>query len=525
MAGNVTTTLQLNTNTDKYSYSKSYAYTDGFVVRQEVTNADGFVKFLNITSSKSTASTIAGFKTLIITNPGQTTAEIKLTYNEFTAGDAGVTWDLATSTVRKITFLLQSGSFYFVPTAKFLAYSTADSSANNNTLNILPSAINGGELYADSGANLGAHVNATSNPFTITTDANGTKLFKVGDLIQLGTGMTTANNYREILEVQSIASTTSMVCGRALHGTDAGDSDSTNWNAGHLSGADIYFPFFNTHADSDASTLASTDAGGNFHCMNFFGYARTKVADTPDGLIMGSVSLKFFTDGGYQELGLSGQSVLSKTGLAKSTLYGFDITVDGTNTDSDTMQFTTDSSDVTWGKTSNGVLFKIQTVLDDNNIDVNVAIVNGDIRFTSLTNRSTTAILLVAPSAGETTPFGVGIIPAIGSVSSAVGARLPDDTITDRTTGLTEPNRAVMMYDNGNGSLVSGGSVKGTAIIDYDSGELSISNGLKNAEFQINGAYGSAHSGGLVDEGMLSSVSARSVSPKLNTVVEVRGYN
>ena len=42
------------------------------------------------------------------------------------------------------------------------------------------------------------------------------------------------------------------------------------------------------------------------------------------------------------------------------------------------------------------------------------------------------AILLAAPSAGETTPFGVGAIPAIGSVQSPVAARLPDNTFIDK---------------------------------------------------------------------------------------------
>ena len=75
MAGTVTSTLNLTTQADRYSYSKSKAYTDGFVVRQEVASDDAFTTMLTFSVTKG-AATIAGFETLIITNAGQTTAEI-----------------------------------------------------------------------------------------------------------------------------------------------------------------------------------------------------------------------------------------------------------------------------------------------------------------------------------------------------------------------------------------------------------------------------------------------------------------
>ena len=70
------------------------------------------------------------------------------------------------------------------------------------------------------------------------------------------TDLTEANRYREILRVQSITNTTTMVCERALHGTNAGDYDSTNWNVGHGIGEPIYLPFFNAHHDFDKYSVA-----------------------------------------------------------------------------------------------------------------------------------------------------------------------------------------------------------------------------------------------------------------------------
>ena len=263
--------------------------------------------------------------------------------------------------------------------------------------------------------------------------------------------------------------------------------------------------------------------------MNLAGYGRTATKKA-SGFVPGSLSFLFYTEGAYQNLGMKSQTLATTTGLAVSTEYGFDLSIDGTNTTSDTIKFTTDSSDVTWGSTSNGVLYKLNEIMTDNNLKCSVSIVNGDIQFKSLTNTNNSAILLAAPSAGETTPFGVGRIPAIATVTAPVASSLPLDIITDRATGVSSPNRAKMLYDNGDGTLSSGGAISGSGTINYKTGEITMRGCPKNAVFVISVAYNSAHSSGLRGGGgagwnIIKNIEARSVSAKLNTTVEIRGYN
>ena len=137
--------------------------------------------------------------------------------------------------------------------------------------------------------------------------------------------------------------------------------------------------------------------------------------------------MKFYNNG-YQELGMSGITPNTESGLAASTAYAFNITVDGGSVFA-SLSFTTDASNTKFGG-NNGVLSKIQSALDTQfytagNLfekGVTVSIVNGDIRFASTNRTRASAILLAAPSSG-TTPFGVGRITAIGSVESALTIR------------------------------------------------------------------------------------------------------
>ena len=87
---------------------------------------------------------------------------------------------------------------------------------------------------------------------------------------------------------------------------------------------------------------------------------------------------------------------------------------------------------------------------------------------------------MAAPSSG-TTPFGVGIIPAVGVLESPVAAKLPDDVLYDSNTYTTYKNTGAFMVDNGRGSLAGAG---GTGWISYESGDISFS-GPSNAEFVV----------------------------------------
>ena len=155
---------------------------------------------------------------------------------------------------------------------------------------------------------------------------------------------------------------------------------------------------------------------------------------------------------------------------------------------------------------------------------ITVGIVNGDVRFTSGSHLSTSAILLAAPGSG-TTPFGVGRIPAIGSIESPVAARLPDDTLFDKVTYQENPNIGAFMYDDGNGNLLGAG----TGTINYETGAVDFTS-LPNAEFVISATYVSAHSGAPSSSGggatnQLLFVGARSVNQKLNATIKVIALN
>ena len=150
------------------------------------------------------------------------------------------------------------------------------------------------------------------------------------------------------------------------------------------------------------------------------------------------------------------------------------------------------------------------------------SIVNGDLRFTSHNRTRNSAILLAAPSSA-TTPFGVGRIPAIGSVNAAVGAKLPDDTILDKQTYIETKNIGVFAYDDGKGNIR--GVCSGT--INYETGAINIQ-GPSNAEFVVSFNYDSAHSGGVNEtsneQNIIKEISARSMNSKIDSEVEILGF-
>jgi len=269
--------------------------------------------------------------------------------------------------------------------------------------NLAMSSINSGLLWKDSDANIAAHVRPSeTDPITITVGSNETNYFRVGDFIQIGRGtsqtdLTEATYYREILRVQSITDGANMVCERGLYGTDAGDYDETNWSAGHAIGQPVYLPFFNAYHDVDKFSVAQTDRMGRFECTNFFGAGRA--SSGASGLVPGTLAIKFHQSG-YQELGLSGITPSTATGISASSQLKLDITVDGGTMFQD-LTFTTDSDNGTFGGT-NGLIAKIQEALDTQfytagNLfekKVTVEIVGGDIRFTSGSHLSSSAISL-----------------------------------------------------------------------------------------------------------------------------------
>ena len=352
-----------------------------------------------------------------------------------------------------------------------------------------------------------ADLDNTTDPVTFTTVG---ARHRVGDLIRVE---------NEVMEVTAISGD-DVTVKRAMYGSSV-DS--------HSDGVDVRYPFFNAYHDYNKYSVAQTDANGKFKCQNFFGLGRAATGN--QGIVPGSVAIKFY-EAGYQSLGLSGITSGTNSGLSVSTEYGFDITVDSSGINSDNMKFTTDSSNVNWGGT-NGVISKIQAVLNTQYYTtsspligkkVAVGIVGGDIRFTSGQHLSSSAMLLAAPSGGETTPFGVGAIPAIGSVRSPVAARLPDDVSYDRVTYTTSPNN-VFCYDDGYGNLL--GVCSGT--INYETGAIDMTGAPVNAEFVYSVAHTSAFSGKLAEAGTgringLIEILANTSNQKQTGSVALRTY-
>jgi len=211
------------------------------------------------------------------------------------------------------------------------------------------------------------------------------------------------------------------------------------------------------------------------------GTAQTRVAS---GIVPGSVAIQFPEHGGYQNLGVSIASG-DTTSLVVSTAYAFRIT-DSLGTTSD-IEFTTDSSDVSWGK----VIELINQAFVDAALDYTCGIVNGDVRFSAKKWIDGDSITLVDDADSSNEPWGVGNVPDTAAHESPVKTRFPRATVTDVQSGKKVKNTKNMLIDDGNGRLV--GSV-GSGTIDYDSGIIDI-RGLYRAEFKTSFSYGSAHSG------------------------------
>ena len=513
--------LTVTAGQDKeYLCSMSDNYTEVYQEMAKVNNADAFVTLASL--SKTAPSILNGAKLIVIKNNSPVGVELQFHINEF---NDSTNVDQYTEDLR-ITQLLGANEYMLLPNQYMLGYAADASASNAKTIdNKGGYDVNSGKLYIDSVANLAEAVDGSETEI----DVNDGDYFRVGDLIQLGTTTGTTATNIEIMRVTGI-STNTLTVERGLFGSITGNSSAQT--TGHASGAAVHFPWFNTqekydkyHDDANALGTAQTNSSGRYTSQNLFGYGRS--ATYPTGVVKGSFAMKFYNNG-YQELGMSGVTPNTESGLAASTAYALNITVDGGSTFA-SLSFTTDATNTKFGG-NNGVLGKIQSALDtqfytSGNLfekTVTVSIVNGDIRFASGNRTRNSAILLAAPTSGST-PFGVGRIPAIGSIEGAVAAKLPDDTVFDRETYVENKNQSAFAYDDGKGNIV--GTATGT--INYETGALDFT-GPANGEFAVSFNYDSAHSGGLNDtsnqENGIVTLSARSVNSKIDAEVEIIGF-
>ena len=377
-----TATTTITTPTETLSASKSGEYSEVFNIKQEVDNTDGFIT-IAVNTAVMGANSLRDAKVLVIKNSGNVGAEIQITREAWAAATPDTNGGLDYT-----SHLLGAGEYIFLSNLREVGYDGNTSSANGASLT---SHTPTSDLYVDSTANTAEAVEDSSTDFDVTDG----DFFKVGDLIQLGINATTAT-LKEILRVTAI-STNNLTVERGLYGTVAVDKDAqTNGTNGAVSGANVHFPIFNTYADHDKYSTIQSDASGRFGCMNFFGDGR--YADkVGDGIVAGSISGKFFA-AGYQELGMSNITAGTQTGLGAQTTYAFNITVDG-GTEFADLSFTTDASNLNFGGT-NGLIdkinqaFRVQYYTAGNLFEKSVtcSLINGDIRFTSHSNNSATAI-------------------------------------------------------------------------------------------------------------------------------------
>jgi len=512
----------INLSVGKNNFSKPKVYDNIYENVQVIDNADGFIDVLSVSTTKG-ANTVSNIKAVCVYNQSNVGVELQFTYQSW-QDDSGDTVSSGGAGIRYITMLLPAGDFIYLPNGRLVGYETDASAAKassltNQVLTVDADTSGASDLYVDSGANIDhattAAIGSGTTHTTVNLENGHSKYFKRGDLIRCGD---------EIMEVTAVGTgadlaNSTLTVIRGVNGSTAETQ---------ADGVAVRLPFFNAYNNFNKYTEAQTNKDGKFKAMNFFGYGRT--SDTiKDGFVAGSIAFKFYSQG-YQELGLSGITPNTNSGLAASTTYKFNITADGGSVFSN-LTFTTDSGNTNFGG-KNGVLNKIQDALNvqyytSGNLfekKITVGIVGGDVRFTSDSRLSTSAILLAAPTSG-TTPFGVGRITAIANVESAVASKLPDDTLFNRETYEESPNIGAFMYDDGNGNLLGAG--QGT--INYETGAVDFT-AMPNAEFVVSAAYASAHSGGtnvaLANaKNHITTIGARSTNEKLNATVKVIALN
>ena len=483
----------------------------------KVDNSNAGIDLVNYGTSVAN-DTMTAPKAILVENTGNVGCELLISTAEWTTDDATDSADALSDATHYLSMLLPAGECVYLPNNRLIGTATAFGGGMGiEVSNATPDS----NEYTDSGADLDHATSATmgsdATHTTLNLEDGHSKYFKVGDLIRL------ENEICEVTAVGTGADLANSTCTiiRGLYGSTA---------ATHADDVAVRFPFFNMHHDFDdtsyngggngSATVVKTNGSGLFRAMNFFGYGRT--ADTVcDGLVAGSCAVKFYSQG-FQEFGLSGITSSTKSGLAVSTTYTFALTISGGS--SDDVAFTTDSSDVTFGN----VIGKIQSAINDKftagtnlkNKKATIGIVNGDIRITDSSRLSTGAVLMAAPSSG-TTPFGVGIIPAVGSLEKAVAARLPDDTIRDSVTYAERKNTSAFLLDDGKGNLRGAG---GSGSINYETGEINI-NAYPNAEFVVSANTKAAHSGGMEDSSTTINgavtLEARSCNSKADTEIRV----
>ena len=519
-------------NGNDYLCSMSDNYTEIVTTKQKVDNTDGFIQLVALGKSftgigASVGARPKGAKLIVVKNNSPVGAEIQFKYTELLDSsntDQTNSVDLgpdSATTVRQCSILLGASEYIILPNQWLVGYAEDASGGNAKTISNQGGYDVARTLEVDSTADVdtatdGAMASGTTTttlylePYTSSTNCTA-NLFRVGDLVRLE---------NEICEVTAIGDKSNLANNyltviRATHGSTA---------ATHADDVSVDLPFFNANANYNKYTYSQTDTSGRFKSTNLFSYGRSLTY--PSGIVKGSFAMKFYK-AGYQELGLSGITNSSNSGLAVSTAYQFTIAIDGGSAYD--LDFTKDSSNVNWGG-ANGILQKLNDVFQTQYYTagnlfgkrVTVGIVDGDVRFTSGQRTRASAVALADSGGGDTDWWGVGHVPAVGSIQSAVAAELPDDTVFSKDQNIETKNQNVFAYDDGKGRIV--GAASGT--ISYDSGALDFT-ATPETEFVVSFNYDSAHSGGINEtsnqQNGITAIGARSCNSKIDAEVEILG--
>ena len=548
--------LAINTPDGDYLCTTNKIYTEKSSVIQDL---DTNIIKISTFDKNLGALTIQNAKAIVIKNLSDTCAEIFITVHDYK--NHSDDYDVVNSVdvggggatpFRTMTMLLPANDFLYLPNNRLISYSqnaqaTFESGANSpaGRLSSEPKDLNSGQEYIEvkafsstyfGGSNI--LINDASNiaisATSVTVDDGD--WFKAGDLLHIENG--------EIVEVESVAGAV-LTCKRGMLG-----SNQAQINDDHK----ISYFFGNEYLAFD-NGKCMTDQNGKFKQRGaFFGYGRS--ADKIiDGIVAGSVSIgPFYTEGGYLDFGLQNIKASDETGLTASTEYTFHIVVDefhnngfdGVSSET-AIAFTTDSSDTTFAGSANAVLPKIQARFDAlfydsssglHNKQVRIALHNGDIRVTSLSNHSET--IVVIGNVSGTTPFGVGRFPALSSSvpvlqGSEHGGGTTDtivygpastkaqETIEDPVSGKEVKNMNAFLIDDGNGNLIHNGTSVGS--IDYVKGHCEFSVPFPNAEFKVMANTLSAHAGGAKyiasSYNTIQDLRARSVNAKKDSKIEL----
>ena len=507
---NVKSTLTVEANGTTNSFTNTKQYTEETVTKFYVDATDGFTDLLAFSpddeSPTKTCTATAAPKAFCIYNSGNTGVEIQLQAAGWAADSTQATATMFLST------MLGAGEMFFSNNMRLIENADGNSSALGSSTLLGLATLKVATLDAthSKGGDMGADTDTedTASSTTIALDGAGAK-FREGDYIFFDTSTSDA------MKVVSVSGNTLTVERNVLGYTGQTIPDNTD-----------VFMYAGSHlhdkgTEDDSGVNIRTDANGRFkgQLLGDSGAVPrgTGATNVAGGIVPGSVSIQFPEHGGYQNLGVNVSSTDS-TGLAASTAYAFNLSTSlGTSTN---ISFTTDSSDVSFGK----VISLINKAFADGNYDYKVELVNGDVRFSHKKMINADAVTLADPSSG-TEPWGVGNIPDTSAHQSKVFTRFPAETITDVGSGKRIKNTQNMLVDDGNGNLI--GDV-GSGTIDYDTGIVDFTASYR-AEFKTSFAYGSAHAGIPTRasnlENMVSIVAGRSMNPLKNGEITIICYS